>query len=73
MTARKDILFVTTPLGTTITPTNALGARVAKINFPGISDFSQLGVPVEVKMPVDICKSLVRGRGATFGEVKAVA
>lgn len=51
---------------TTIRPVNALGQRVLKTNLPGAGDFSTLGAPVEVKMPMDVVKSLIRGRGARF-------
>lgn len=62
-----DILVTPTPWGDTIVnPRNALGQRVAKAQLPGCGDFSCLGVPVTVKMPVDVVKSILRGRGARF-------
>jgi hypothetical protein len=62
----KDITLAGNGNSTTIRPTNALGQRVLKANLPGTGDFSVLGAPVEVKLPLDIVRSLIRGRGATF-------
>lgn len=56
---------------TIINPINELGKRVLNINLPGAGDFSVLGAPVEVKLPLDVVKSLIRGRGASFETLKA--
>lgn len=56
--------------GTIVNPRNACGSRVAKSQLPGCGDFSVVGVPVTVKMPVDIVRSILRGRGATFATSK---
>ena len=61
-----DIRLSQTSEGTLVTPVNALGSRVAKTQLPGCGDFTALGVPVTVKMPVDVVKSILRGRGARF-------
>ena len=58
----KDIALKATELGCEVTPVNALGARVARTNLPGIADFTALGVPVNVKMPVAIVRSLLGRR-----------
>lgn len=62
----KDITLAANGTSTTVRPVNALGQRVLKTNLPGAGDFSVLGAPVEVKMPIDIVRSLLRGRGAHF-------
>jgi hypothetical protein len=59
-----DIRLTATAEGTMVDPRNALGQRVAKTHLPGCGDFTTLGVPVEVKMPVSIVRSILRGRGA---------
>lgn len=61
-----DIRLKSSSEGTLVTPVNALGQRVAKSQLPGCGDFSTLGIPVTVKMPVDIVRSILRGRGAKF-------
>lgn len=67
----KDITLADNGNSTIVRPTNALGQRVLKTNLPGCGDFSVLGAPVEVKMPMDIVRSLIRGRGATFTSKQA--
>jgi len=61
-----DIRLTASAEGTLVTPVNALGSRVAKTQLPGCGDFTALGVPVIVKMPVNLVKSILRGRGARF-------
>lgn len=62
-----DIIVSATADGSTIVnPRNACGSRVAKSQLPGCGDFSMVGVPVTVKMPLNIVRSILRGRGATF-------
>lgn len=67
----NDIVLTSKTEGVTIVnPRNALGQRVAKKNL-SCSDFSVLGIGVEVHMPIDIVRSLLRSRGAKFTTLKA--
>ncbi|MBS1722468.1 MAG: hypothetical protein JSS66_05615 [Armatimonadetes bacterium] len=62
----RDITLA--PMGaktTVVVLNNALGSKVAKHNLPGCGDFNVLGVPVEVKMPVDMVRRLIAKKGAT--------
>lgn len=68
-----DINLIPTPEGTLVKPINALGQRVVQAQLPGCGDFSNLGVPVMVKMPCDLVKSILRGRGARFSSSVAAA
>lgn len=69
--AINDIVLTSKDNGVTIVnPRNALGQRVAKNNLP-CADFTVLGIDVEVQMPIDIVRSLLRNRGARFTTQKA--
>lgn len=67
----NDLTLTANAEGTLVTLKNARGQRVAKTNLLDAGDFTTLGVPVLVKMPVNVVRSLIRGRGARFSTVKA--
>jgi hypothetical protein len=59
-----DISLTATSEGTLVNLRNALGQRVAKTHLPGCGDFNVLGCDVMVKMPANLVRSLLKGKGA---------
>jgi hypothetical protein len=65
-----DLTLTPVENGTLVTPRNALGQRVIKARLTDCGDFNVLGIPVLVKMPTNIVRSLLKNRGARLATTK---